>query len=44
MQKLQNQAINNFFLTAKKKPDFAIIAPFIQEKIINLSKKNERGI
>ena len=29
---VQNKAIDNFFLTAKNKPNFAIIAPFIQEK------------
>ena len=29
---LQNKAIDNFFLTAIKNQDFAIIAPFIQEK------------
>ena len=29
---VQNNAVDNFFLTAKNKPDFAIIAPFIQEE------------
>ena len=29
---VQNNAIDNFFLTAKNKPKFAIIAPFIQEE------------
>ena len=29
---VQNKAIDNFFVTAKNKPNFAIIAPFIQEK------------
>ena len=35
---VQNEAIDNFFLTAKNKPDFAIIAPFIQEENNNLQK------
>ena len=29
---VHSQTINNFFLAVKLKPDFAIIAPFIQEK------------
>ena len=29
---VQNKAIDNFFVTAKNKPNFAIIAPFIQER------------
>ena len=28
---VESQTINNFFLTIKKKPNFAIIAPYIQE-------------
>ena len=28
---VHNKSINNFFLSAKENPDFAIIAPFIQE-------------
>ena len=42
---VDNQAINNFFLTAKNKPDFAIIAPFIQETRINgSSEKENKGV
>jgi len=42
---VDNQAINNFFLTAKNKPDFAIIAPFIQEtRISELSEKENKGV
>ena len=42
---VDNQAINNFFLTAKNKPDFAIIAPFIQEASISEpSKKENKGV
>ena len=42
---VENQAINNFFLTAKNKPDFAIIAPFIQETRINgSSEKENKGV
>ena len=42
---VDNQAINNFFLTEKNKPDFAIIAPFIQETGINEpSKKENKGV
>ena len=40
---VQNQAIDNFFLTANKNPNFAIIAPFIQEKNnqgFTINKKN----
>ena len=42
--KLQKDTINNFFLSAKSNPDFAIIAPFIQEKNSNRSfdEKNKR--
>ena len=29
---VQNETIDNFFLTAKNKPNFAIIAPFVQEE------------
>ncbi len=36
---VHSQTINNFFLAVKLKPDFAIIAPFIQEK--NDSKLEE---
>ena len=32
---VEDQAINNFFVTATHKPNFAIIAPYIQEKKIN---------
>ena len=42
---VDNQAINNFFLTAKNKPDFAIIAPFIQEtRISEPSEKENKGV
>ena len=42
---VDNQAINNFFLTAKNKPDFAIIAPFIQETSISEpSEKENKGV
>ena len=42
---VDNQSINNFFLTAKNKPDFAIIAPFIQEsKISEPSEKVNKGV
>ena len=42
---VQSQAINNFFLTAEKNPNFAIIAPFIQENKNNkLSTDNQKGI
>ena len=42
---VDNQAINNFFLTAKNKSDFAIIAPFIQEtRISELSEKENKGV
>tara|TARA_B100001057_G_scaffold465290_1_gene521278 strand:+ start:963 stop:1802 length:840 start_codon:yes stop_codon:yes gene_type:complete len=40
---VQNKTIDNFFLTAKKKPNFAIIAPFIQEKN-NKDLKTNNGI
>ena len=40
---LQNKAIDNFFLTANKKPDFAIIAPFIQEKNHQESTMNKKN-
>ena len=38
---VQNQAINNFFLTARHKPNFAIISPFIQETNNNKIYENE---
>ena len=42
---VDNQAINNFFLTAKNKPDFAIIAPFIQEaRISEPNEKENKGV
>ena len=42
---VQGQAINNFFVTAKNKPDFAIIAPFIQEtRNSELSEDIKKGI
>ena len=42
---VDNQAINNFFLTAKNKPDFAIIAPFIQEaRVSEPSEKENKGV
>ena len=42
---VDNQAINNFFLTAKNKPDFAIIAPFIQEtRKSEPSEKENKGV
>tara|TARA_A100001011_G_scaffold380915_1_gene448805 strand:- start:24 stop:869 length:846 start_codon:yes stop_codon:yes gene_type:complete len=34
---VQNKAIDNFFLTANTKPNFAIIAPYIQEEKNNIS-------
>ena len=40
---VQNAAIDNFFLTAKNKPNFAIIAPFIQEKN-NQSTEIKNGV
>ncbi len=40
-----NQAIDNFFLSAKANPDFAIISPFIQEaKDNNLFESEKRGV
>tara|TARA_Y100000768_G_C23895015_1_gene642141 strand:- start:284 stop:1126 length:843 start_codon:yes stop_codon:yes gene_type:complete len=36
---VEKETINNFFLTAKLKPDFAIIGPYIQEH--NTDKKKE---
>lgn len=42
---VDNQAINNFFLTAKNKSDFAIIAPFIQEtRKSEPSEKENKGV
>ena len=42
---LHNQAINNFFLSAKSNPNFAIIGPFIQDsKINNQSASQKKGI
>ena len=42
---VQNKAINNFFLIATAEPNFAIIAPFIQEEKNNiLSNKIKEGI
>ncbi len=41
---LQGNAIDNFFLTAKQKKDFAIIAPFIQETNQHNSKDIKDGI
>ena len=42
---VDNQAINNFFITAKNKPDFAIIAPFIQDsRISEPSEKENKGV
>ena len=40
---VQNKAIDNFFLTANKKPNFAIIAPFIQEKNNQESTMNKKN-
>ena len=42
---VDNQAINNFFITAKNKPDFAIIAPFIQDaRTSEPSEKENKGV
>ncbi|MDC3152453.1 glycosyltransferase [Pelagibacteraceae bacterium] len=42
---LQNQAIENFFLTIKDKPNFAIIAPYIQEsKTKQIEEDKKKGI
>ena len=42
---LHNHAINNFFLSAKANPDFAIIAPYVQEtKNEKSSKEIKEGI
>ena len=41
---VQNKTIDNFFLTAKKNPDFAIIAPYIQESSLETSNKIKEGI
>ncbi len=42
---VQNQAIDSFFLTAKNKPNFAIIAPYIQEsKNDNFVRTNKKEI
>ena len=37
---VQNKAIDNFLLTAENKPNFAIIAPFIQENNNQVTKIN----
>ena len=39
---LHSQAINNFFLSAKTNPDFAIIGPFIQETQENKFFENQK--
>ncbi len=41
---VDDQAINNFFITAKNKPNFAIIAPYIQETKLDqlLENKNDK--
>ncbi len=41
---VQNNTINNFFLTAKNKPDFAIIAPYIQETHLDTSFEIKEGL
>ena len=40
---VQNNTIDNFFLTAKNKPDFAIIAPYIQETHLDTSFEIKEG-
>ena len=41
---VQNNTIDNFFLTAKNKPDFAIIAPYIQETHLDTSFEIKEGL
>ncbi len=41
---VQDISINNFFLTAKNIPEFAIIAPYIQEVKDTEVKKIEKGV
>ncbi len=41
---VENQTINNFFITAKSNPNFAIIAPYIQESKNVSSSDFKRGI
>ena len=41
---VQSKTINNFFLTARNKPDFAIIAPYIQEAHLNAYDKINEGV
>ena len=42
---VQDKTINNFFLAVRAEPDFAIIAPYIQEEKNNISSKEiKKGI
>ena len=41
---VQHGAIDNFFSTAKKIKDFAIISPYIQENVKNSNEKIAKGI
>ncbi len=41
---VENKAINNFFLSASHKPDFAIIAPYIQENKDDISTEPPKKI
>jgi len=41
---VQDKTINNFFLTTKNNPDFAIIAPYIQETNNDFSKQTKEGL
>ena len=38
------QAINNFFITAEKNKNFAIIGPYIQEENKDHSKSNDNNL
>ena len=41
---VEKETINNFFLAAKLKPDFAIIGPYVQEYNNDRKKDNKEGI
>ena len=41
---VQKNTINNFFVTAENKLDFAIIAPYIQETHMDTSSKIKEGV
>ena len=41
---VEKETINNFFLAAKLKPDFAIIGPYVQEYNIDRKKDIKEGI